>query len=318
LLAGLSAAPTHAEKFAFYHLDALGSPVAAADEAGNLLWREDYTPYGDRLINDPATANETRWYTGHVHDQDTGLTYMGARYYDPTLGRFMGVDPAEFQESAIHSFNRYAYANHNPYRYIDPDGNFPIDYITDIPFVVYDAGRVLGAGLAYAHGVLTGNEALQSAGLGGLQETSIELGGSVAGWAIPYAPAAITRGVAKGAGEVANRAARNPNAYEVIFEAPISGASRSAHRASANQSLANQLRVDGDFAGMMNRGLSTDVLGHMQSGRGLLNPPGSVWHHPVDNPSVMQLLRRSEHTSPSLQHLLHPNGIGGYGTFYGP
>jgi HNH endonuclease len=34
----------------------------------------------------------------------------------------MGIDPVGFQEDNVHSFNRYAYANNNPYRYIDPDG----------------------------------------------------------------------------------------------------------------------------------------------------------------------------------------------------
>lgn len=203
LLAGLSITPAQAENFAYFHLDALGSPVAATDELGNLLWREDYTPYGDRILNDPAAANDSRWYTGHVHDQDTGLTYMGARYYDPTLGRFMGVDPAAFQESAVHSFNRYSYGNNNPYRYVDPDGNIPLDTIVDAGFVIYDFGQFLGAGAAFAVGVITGDSALQGIAQQGLIDTGANLGGSLTGLAIPFAPAAITRGVAKGVGGVA-------------------------------------------------------------------------------------------------------------------
>ncbi len=38
----------------------------------------------------------------------------------------MGVDPADFYQENIHSFNRYTYANNNPYAYVDPDGNLPI------------------------------------------------------------------------------------------------------------------------------------------------------------------------------------------------
>jgi len=74
-------------------------------------------------------------YTGHREDPETGLTYMGARYYSPTLGRFMGMDPAGVNESSIHSFNRYAYANNNPYKYVDPDGGVAI-----IPLIIWAGG----------------------------------------------------------------------------------------------------------------------------------------------------------------------------------
>ena len=45
---------------------------------------------------------------------------MQARYYDPVIGRFYSNDPIGFRD--VHSFNRYAYANNNPYKYVDPDG----------------------------------------------------------------------------------------------------------------------------------------------------------------------------------------------------
>ena len=45
---------------------------------------------------------------------------MQARYYDPMIGRFYSNDPVGSRD--VHSFNRYAYANNNPYRYTDPDG----------------------------------------------------------------------------------------------------------------------------------------------------------------------------------------------------
>jgi RHS repeat-associated protein len=59
-------------------------------------------------------------YTGHKFDTDIGLSYMQARYYDPVIGRFYSNDPVGFRD--IHSFNRYAYANNNPYKFVDPDG----------------------------------------------------------------------------------------------------------------------------------------------------------------------------------------------------
>jgi RHS repeat-associated protein len=110
------------ETITYYHLDALGSPVAATDEQGNLKWREDYKPYGEKIRNEPASASNSRAYTGHPHDNDTGLTYAGARYYDPVIGRFMAIDPKGFGEGNLQSFNRYKYGNNNPYKYVDPNG----------------------------------------------------------------------------------------------------------------------------------------------------------------------------------------------------
>ena len=123
LMFGAASASAHAvETITYSHLDALGSPVAATDELGNLKWREDYKPYGEKIRNEPASSSNSRAYTGHPHDNDTGLTYAGARYYDPVVGRFMAIDPKGFGEGNLQSFNRYNYANNNPYKYVDPDG----------------------------------------------------------------------------------------------------------------------------------------------------------------------------------------------------
>jgi RHS repeat-associated protein len=59
---------------------------------------------------------------GQDVDADTGLTDMQARLYDPLIGRFLSTDPIEFNASSPFTFNRYSYANNNPYRYTDPTG----------------------------------------------------------------------------------------------------------------------------------------------------------------------------------------------------
>ncbi|MGH8050271.1 MAG: RHS repeat-associated core domain-containing protein [Arenimonas sp.] len=59
------------------------------------------------------------------------------RYYDPIIGRFLSVDPVETDPNTGASFNRYAYANNNPYRFTDPDGRATKD-----PF--HDKTRDLG------------------------------------------------------------------------------------------------------------------------------------------------------------------------------
>ena len=115
-----------ADRTIYFHTDGIGSVVAATDQQGELLWREAYRPYGARMENAVATSDNTPFYTGKPHDDTTGLSYFGARYYDPEIGRFMGIDPVEVDPENPHSFNRYAYANNNPYRYVDPDGNLPV------------------------------------------------------------------------------------------------------------------------------------------------------------------------------------------------
>jgi len=80
-----------------------------------------YEPFGESL---EVTTRAPQWpqgmaYTGHVLDNLTRITYAQARYYDQLMGRFMSVDPVAPDAG---SFNRYWYANNNPYNNIDPDG----------------------------------------------------------------------------------------------------------------------------------------------------------------------------------------------------
>jgi len=123
LLAGMAlSGVSHAGTITYYHNDLLGSPVAATNASGQVIWRESYRPYGERLTNDPNSTGNKVWFTSRRQDAETGLVYMGARYYDPVAGRFLSVDPKGFNERNVHSHSRYAYANNNPLKYIDPDG----------------------------------------------------------------------------------------------------------------------------------------------------------------------------------------------------
>lgn len=106
----------------YFHNDSAGTPWLATDQSGNVVWKENYHPYGTPQKNQPSGEGNRLWFGGKPYDADTGLVYMGARYYMPLLGRFTGMDPKEVNPQQIHSFNRYAYANNNPNKYLDPDG----------------------------------------------------------------------------------------------------------------------------------------------------------------------------------------------------
>lgn len=114
----------------YYHTDVLGSPVMTTDDQGAVKWRALYFPFGNNLRSADsymASFNNPIWFAGHVQDVQTSLIYMQGRHYSPFFGRFMSVDPAGFSAKNPSSFNRYAYAKNNPYRYVDPNGEEALD-----------------------------------------------------------------------------------------------------------------------------------------------------------------------------------------------
>jgi RHS repeat-associated protein len=127
--AALLGIAAQAATITYYHNDLAGSPVVATNAAGQVIWRESYRPYGERTVNSAAALDNKVWFTSRRQDPETGLVYMGARYYDPVVGRFVSMDPVGFDEKNLHTFNRYAYANNNPYRYTDPDGADAVEAI---------------------------------------------------------------------------------------------------------------------------------------------------------------------------------------------
>ena len=175
LTAAGNAAALIGEEVIYYHNDALGSPIVATGEEGGVLWREAYSPYGSRLLLESREQScdagpcapiesiwdEKHWYTGKLEETRTGIQYFGARWYEPELGRFLSVDPLQFQDENPFSFNRYAYANGNPYRFIDPDGRevVQVGISVRLPKVLGWAQKALGreiklggfeAGLAFS------------------------------------------------------------------------------------------------------------------------------------------------------------------------
>jgi RHS repeat-associated core domain len=103
----------------YYYTDPQGTVLAKADAQGNIIASYDYAPYGSQAL---GTAPDGPGYTGHVNDPDTGLVYMQARYYDPSTGRFLSVDPVQPAAGNSFNFNRYDYTSNNPVNHIDPDG----------------------------------------------------------------------------------------------------------------------------------------------------------------------------------------------------
>ena len=108
--------------FTWTHSDHLGSASAATNSAGDIIWRESYTPFGE-AIEDPAANRDEAGFTGHIRDDATGLTYAQARYYNPVTARFLSPDPVGFADMGPGYFNRYAYTMNDPVNLVDPNGS---------------------------------------------------------------------------------------------------------------------------------------------------------------------------------------------------
>jgi RHS repeat-associated protein len=102
------------------HTDHQGSINVITNAAGTEVQRLKYRAYGDRLSTSTGYV-ESRGYSGQRQDE-TGLFYLNARYYDPILARFISPDPTSPSDVTI-GLNRYAYAANDPANLTDIDGH---------------------------------------------------------------------------------------------------------------------------------------------------------------------------------------------------
>jgi len=101
----------------FYHHDGLGSVVNITDSSGNTQNTYQYDDFGNITSQTENITNDYK-YTGKPLDNNSGLYYYGARYYNPTAGRFVSKDPI----GLAGGINFYAYVINNPLMFIDAWG----------------------------------------------------------------------------------------------------------------------------------------------------------------------------------------------------
>ncbi len=107
----------------YYHPDHLGSSSYITDVSGEVYQHMEYFPFGETFIEERTDAEYTAYlYNGKELDEETGLYYYGARYYDPRISIFYGVDPLAEKYSFQSPF---AYAANNPIGLIDFNGMNP-------------------------------------------------------------------------------------------------------------------------------------------------------------------------------------------------
>lgn len=109
-------------KSGYYGYNSHGDVVSLTDGSGNELNTYAYDAWGNLLSRTEGMTNPFT-YSGEIYDEETGLYYLRARYYDPSVGRFVSEDTYKGQVDNPLSLNRYTYVKNNPLRYIDPTGH---------------------------------------------------------------------------------------------------------------------------------------------------------------------------------------------------
>jgi RHS repeat-associated protein len=101
----------------------LGSAVLEVDEQAQIISYEEYYPYGSTSFQAGRSVAKVSLkqyrYTGKERDEETGLSYHGARYYAPWLGRWTSADPAGLVDGSA----MYSYGGNSPTNLIDSSGH---------------------------------------------------------------------------------------------------------------------------------------------------------------------------------------------------
>lgn len=105
----------------FYLLDGLGTPIAMTSAEGLIVVRYKVDAWGTPVATVGDSAN-IFGFTGYPVDDETGLHYANARYYDSELGAFLSEDPAKGDPMRPVTLHPYIYGNGNPLIYLDRSG----------------------------------------------------------------------------------------------------------------------------------------------------------------------------------------------------
>lgn len=105
--------------------DPTGNTRLLLDASGDVVARYAYDPFG-ALVSHEGSANTNMTFANEFADGESGLTFLRARYYDPTTGRFLSRDPVLGSLDTPIEHAEYGYARNNPINLKDPSGLFAI------------------------------------------------------------------------------------------------------------------------------------------------------------------------------------------------
>jgi len=138
------------------HTDHLGSTSVVTDDSGIMIELLDYNPFGTERSSWSSTsaggeAEAQKTYIGEFSDNESGLSYLNARYYNPETGQFLSQDPFFLAASSDAWFinpqaqNAYSYARNNSIKYNDPTGEWPsLDQLNNFANKALSVERFVG------------------------------------------------------------------------------------------------------------------------------------------------------------------------------
>ncbi|MBR4023568.1 MAG: RHS repeat-associated core domain-containing protein [Ruminococcus sp.] len=112
-------------EYTYYTQNAHGDVVNITNADGNVTKTYTYDAFGVEKNIDASDTNAFR-YCGEYYDAETGTIYLRARYYNPSIGRFITRDSYSGKISDPLSLNLYTYCANNPIVYIDPSGHIAL------------------------------------------------------------------------------------------------------------------------------------------------------------------------------------------------
>ncbi len=111
------------DQYSYYLYNGHGDVVQTVSEAGEIENQYDFDIFGNPILTVEKEYTNAIRYAGEFYDEETGLYYLRARFYDPSIGRFISEDSYWGEDRNPLSLNLYTYAHNNPIRFIDPSGH---------------------------------------------------------------------------------------------------------------------------------------------------------------------------------------------------
>ena len=150
----------------YYALNQQGDVIAILDANGNIETEYNYNAWGLEVAKNPDSRSVSMLaqynclkYRGYYYDAETGFYYLGSRYYDPVIGRFINPDTTDVltaNPTAMTDKNLYAYCDNNPVMRVDKDGNIWELALASGETMALGSGSAIVAGLSAAAPVAIG------------------------------------------------------------------------------------------------------------------------------------------------------------------